>query len=155
MLNWLERAKREIPASADQPAAISAERNAMTVMAVSEPDATEISRVSIGSNGSVQSASGWEVEPMAPLTDSDARALRAWLSHIDEHDETIIANVLKRCRSDAVAREYFLARAKEVHADTDDRWRCDQCGNLRSGVCVVANASGCVSANRRVENQTG
>jgi hypothetical protein len=147
MLNWLERAKREIPAGADQPAVISAKRNAMTVMAVSEPDATEISRASIGSNGSVQSASGWEVEPMAPLTDSDARALRAWLSHIHEHDETIIANVLKQCRSDAVAREYFLARANEVHADTDDRRRCTAYGHLGLGTCVVAKPGGIVAAN--------
>ena len=95
MLNWLERAKREIPASADQPAAISAERNAMTVMAVSEPDATDISRVSIGSNGSVQSASDREVEPMAPLTDSDARALRAWLSLFGAQPSMLIPGLVR------------------------------------------------------------
>ena len=70
MLNWLERAKREIPASADQPAAISAKRNAMTVMAVSEPVATEISRVSIGSNGSATAAEFLEIEA---ATDDDRR----------------------------------------------------------------------------------
>jgi hypothetical protein len=51
-MNWLERARREIPKSARRRTANSAERNLTAVMAVPNPGLWEKSAASIGSNGS-------------------------------------------------------------------------------------------------------
>ena len=51
-MNWLERARREIPKSARRRTANSAERTLTAVMAVSPPGLWEKSAASIGSNGS-------------------------------------------------------------------------------------------------------
>jgi hypothetical protein len=51
-VNWLERARREIPKSARRRTANSAERNLTAVMAVPHPGLWEKSAASIGSNGS-------------------------------------------------------------------------------------------------------
>lgn len=47
----------------------------------------------------------------------------AWLAYIEETDSDIIADVLKRSRSDSGARVYFLVRAEEVQntLTLDDR----------------------------------
>ena len=51
-MNWLERARREIPKSARRRTANSAERNLTAVMAVPPPALTEKLDGFIGSNGS-------------------------------------------------------------------------------------------------------
>ena len=51
-MNWLERARREIPKSAKDSTANSAERNLTAVMAVPPPAIREKLDGSIGSNGS-------------------------------------------------------------------------------------------------------
>ena len=51
-MNWLERARREIPKSARRRPANSAERNLTAVMAVPNPTLREKLEGSIGSNGS-------------------------------------------------------------------------------------------------------
>jgi hypothetical protein len=51
-MNWLERARREIPKSARQRTANSAERTLTAVMAVPSPALREKLQGSIGSNGS-------------------------------------------------------------------------------------------------------
>jgi hypothetical protein len=51
-MNWLERARREIPKSAPRRTANSAERTLTAVMAVPRPGLWEKSAASIGSNGS-------------------------------------------------------------------------------------------------------
>jgi hypothetical protein len=51
-MNWLERARREIPKSARRRTANSAERNLTAVTAVPHPGLWEKSAASIGSNGS-------------------------------------------------------------------------------------------------------
>jgi hypothetical protein len=51
-MNWLERARREIPKSARRRTANSAERTLTAVMAVPHRALWEKSRASIGSNGS-------------------------------------------------------------------------------------------------------
>lgn len=106
MANWLERAKREIPQDAGRVTAIADKRNPTAVTAVAEPSKSDISRASIGSNGSAQT--------IVSMTETEEAAIRAWLAHIEETDEAIIDNVLKRCRSDGEARAYFIQRAGEV-----------------------------------------
>ena len=51
-MNWLERARREIPKTARRRTANSAERNLTAVMAVPHLALLDKSRTSIGSNGS-------------------------------------------------------------------------------------------------------
>jgi hypothetical protein len=51
-MNWLERARREIPKSARRRTADSAERTLTAVMAVPRPGLREKLEGSIGSNGS-------------------------------------------------------------------------------------------------------
>jgi hypothetical protein len=51
-MNWLQRARREIPKNARRRTANSAERTLTAVMAVPHPAVCEKSRASIGSNGS-------------------------------------------------------------------------------------------------------
>ena len=55
-MNWLERARREIPKSARRRSANSAERTLTAVMAVPHRALWEKSRTSIGSNGSASSS---------------------------------------------------------------------------------------------------
>jgi hypothetical protein len=72
-------------------------------------------------------------------------AIRSWLAAIGETDQEAVAEVLTRCRQDADVRRYFLGRAGAIVTD-DDRRRCNQCGNLRAGVCTVASPGAAVSA---------
>lgn len=76
------------------------------------------------------------------MTGEEKSAILAWLAHIEETDEDIIAKVLNQCRIGAEAREYFLRRAEEVSQpfpDDDDRRHCAQCANLvPSGLCLAA-----------------
>lgn len=120
MTNWLERARREILGGNVRATAKTAQRNPMALTAVPEPSKSEVSPNSIGSNGSMQSATYSETKAVAPLTDSEECALRAWLSHIEETDEAIIAHVLNHCRTDADARAYFVQHADETRLAVDD-----------------------------------
>ena len=87
----------------------------------------------------------------AAMTAEEETAIRAWLSHIEETDAAIIAEVLSQCRADAEARAYFLRRAEEVPQpvpDDDDRRHCAQCANLApSGLCLAARR-GEINASR-------
>jgi len=88
-------------------------------------------------------------QPDVLLTGDQEAAVLAWLSEIGETDPAIIAEVLTGCRRNADAREYFAGRAGANLVDVDDdRRRCDECGNLRGGACIVAKPSGRVSAVR-------
>jgi len=88
-------------------------------------------------------------QPATMLTGRQETAVVGWLTQIGEFDETIVGEVLAQCRHDEDARQYFVGRAGEcATVDTDDRRWCDQCGNLRSGVCVVAKPGGVISAIR-------
>jgi hypothetical protein len=60
--NWLDRARREIPKSAQRRTANSAERNLTAVMAVPHPGLWEKSAASIGSNGSTSSEDLSEIQ---------------------------------------------------------------------------------------------
>jgi uncharacterized tellurite resistance protein B-like protein len=53
------------------------------------------------------------VEPDAALTESEERAIRAWLASIGETDEATIAEVIEGCRNNRDQRDYFLARASK------------------------------------------
>ena len=56
-----------------------------------------------------------EREPASTeLTSDEESKIRAWLTHIEETDSEIIAEVVDKCRSDNWARVYFLRRAGEV-----------------------------------------
>lgn len=52
--------------------------------------------------------------PSAPITFDEESAIRSWLAKIDETDPEIIAEVLRRCQSDADARDYFTERARSL-----------------------------------------
>jgi len=86
-------------------------------------------------------------QPGAPLAGDQEEAIPAWLAAIGETDEATVAEVLTRCRQDEEVRRYFLDRAGAIVAD-DDRRCCNQCGNLRAGVCAIASPGGVVSAIR-------
>jgi hypothetical protein len=86
-------------------------------------------------------------QPGAPLAGDQETEIRSWLAAIGETDQETIAEVLTRCRQDEDARRYFLDRAGAIVTD-DDRRCCNQCGNLRAGVCAIASPGGVVSANR-------
>lgn len=61
-MNWLERARREIPKNARRRTANSAERTLTAVMAVPHQGLWEKSGESIGSNGSTSPPSLLEIE---------------------------------------------------------------------------------------------
>jgi hypothetical protein len=71
-MNWLERARREIPKNAPRCTANSAERTLTAVMAVSHPGLWEKSAASIGSNGSTSPSRLLELE--AAWEDFEERA---------------------------------------------------------------------------------
>lgn len=86
-------------------------------------------------------------------TASDETAIRAWLTHINETDTGIIAEVLGKCRADSSARAYFLWRAEEVPRpmpEDDDRRTCDRCANLIARRCQAAKR-GEIVASRNYE----
>jgi hypothetical protein len=83
------------------------------------------------------------------LTAAEESALQKWLAQIGETDEPPIAEILRECRSDGDAREYFLTRAGVLRSNDpgDDRIRCTECRNYTySGICSVARSGGKVSA---------
>ncbi len=142
MANWLERAKREIPQSADGATAKTDEGTLSAVTAVTQPDDSENSRDSIGSNGSAPVVVSWENEADSAMTADQESAIRSWLAQIEETDEAVIAHVLNRCRQDVDARDYFSRLASKVPRPDplpDDRRRCGQCLNLTGrGLCLAA-----------------
>ena len=71
-MNWLERARREIPKSARRRTANSAERTLTAVMAVPRPGLREKLEGSIGSNGSAPPSRLLELE--AAWEDFEERA---------------------------------------------------------------------------------
>lgn len=87
--------------------------------------------------------------PATMLTGKQEAMVVGWLTQVGEFDEGIVGEVLAQCRHDEDARQYFLGRAREctTRDDLDDRRRCTECGNLRSGTCVVAKPGGIVLAN--------
>lgn len=93
---WLDRARLEIPQSAVEGTADTAERNLTTVLAVPQPGKSEISH-------------------------ADETRIRAWLAHIDETDPVMIEETLQRCATDPEALAYFLWRAQEVPAHDQQR----------------------------------
>lgn len=62
MTNWLQRAQAEISQNPDQGTANTDERSLTAVLAVPNPAISGISRVSIGSNGSTESADLREID---------------------------------------------------------------------------------------------
>jgi len=50
------------------------------------------------------------------MTAEEETMIHAWLTHIEETDPDIIADVMNKCRFDLEARTYFLQRSKEVPA---------------------------------------
>lgn len=48
------------------------------------------------------------------LPADEESAIRAWLTHIGESDQEIIAEVLGKCRTDMEALAYFMRRATET-----------------------------------------
>ena len=172
MTNWLERAKRElglggmgdlspnsqIPKGAGRGTAVTDERHLTAVTAVPHPGESENAQASIGSNGSEPAAGFREIEgsneAVVPMTAGEGSAVRAWLAHIEETDEAIIAHVLDKCRTDADARYYFIRRPEELPrpvAFDDDRRRCDQCANLTGGGLCLAARRGEIVASRNYE----
>jgi hypothetical protein len=95
-------------------------------------------------------------EKTAPLAPEDEARLRSWLDRIGEDDQTIVEHVIRRCRDDGSARDYFVALARQSATlatqeaasadevprplpDDDDRRRCARCANLApSGLCLAA-----------------
>jgi len=61
-MNWLERARREIPECARRLNAVTAERNLTAVMAVAPPALLQKLGASIGSNGSTLPSHLLEIE---------------------------------------------------------------------------------------------
>ncbi len=158
MTNWLERAKLEISRGADRVTANSDERDITAVMAVLNPDESENSGDSIGSNGSEQSATFREIkavkEAAISMTPEEEATIRAWLAHIEESDQATIADVLDKCHADLNERKILLRWAEEVPrplAFDNDRRRCDQCANLTErGLCLAARR-GEINASRIYE----
>ena len=98
-MNWLERARREIPKSARRRTANSAERTLTAVMAVPKPALREKLEGSIGSNGSAptqrisEKEDVWEAyEERAAIMEFDGGLSR------DEAEREAWALVSKRYR---------------------------------------------------------
>ena len=78
---WLDRARLEIPQSAGEGTADTAERNLTTVLAVPQPGKSEISH-------------------------ADETRIRAWLAHIGETHQPIIEEVMEMIATDPAALAY-------------------------------------------------
>jgi hypothetical protein len=68
-------------------------------------------------------------ELLHELTAEEESSIRAWLTHIEETDPDIIAELLNKCRADSDARRYFLQRAEEVPETVvcNERITCGEC----------------------------
>lgn len=154
MANWLERARREIPRSADRGTAKADEGTLSAVTAVANQGESGNLRASIGSNGSAPVAVFPEIKAVSAVAADQEAAIRSWLAQIDETDEAVIAHVLNRSQQNPDARDYFMRQTSGVpRADPfpDDRRCCDQCANLTGrGLCLAARR-GEIVANRDYE----
>lgn len=52
-------------------------------------------------------------QPSAPLTDSEEKAIRAWLACINETDTVTIDEMIDRCQRDADARKFYLELTRD------------------------------------------
>lgn len=52
-------------------------------------------------------------QPSAPMTDSEEKAIRAWLACIRETDTVTIDEMIDRCQRDADAREFYLELTRD------------------------------------------
>jgi hypothetical protein len=158
MANWLERARREIPQSADLATAKTDERTLAAVTAVPRLGESKSACASIGSNGSASVAASREIKADSPMTTAQESAIGSWLAQIEETDEAIVVHVMNRCQQDPDARRYFIRRASEVRSPDpfpDDRRLCDQCANLTGrGLCLAARR-GEIVVNRDYEPVRG
>jgi hypothetical protein len=154
MADWLERARREMPQSADAATAKTDERTLSAVTAVPEPGKFKNSTSSIGSNGSAPVADFSEIEADGSMTADQESAIRSWLAQIKETDKAIIAHGLHCCQRDMDARDYFIRWATEISRPDpfpDGRRRCGQCANMTGrGLCLAARRCEIV-ANRDYE----
>lgn len=154
MANWLERARREIPRSTDRDAAKTDEGNPTAVTAVPKPGESGNVLASIGSNDSAPLAASREIEADSAMTAIEESVIRAWLAHIEETDEAIIAHVLKRCRQDVETRDYFIRQALVLPKSEpipDDRRTCGQCANRTGRGLCLAVRRGEIMASRDYE----
>ena len=55
-------------------------------------------------------------QPSAPMSAEEETAIQAWLTHIEETDPAIIAEVIDQCQQDADARDYFIQKVKAWRA---------------------------------------
>jgi hypothetical protein len=89
-----------------------------------------------------------------PFTANEEMAIRAWLLLIEETDPSVIGEVIAQCQQDAIARDYFSARAlaelPKPSVFADDRRTCDQCTNLKGLRCQAAKR-GEINASRNFE----
>ena len=88
-------------------------------------------------------------DSLPALSGREESALQKWLASIGETDAPTIAETLRKCRTDADARSYFLARAGVLRSNelADDRSRCTECRNYTYGdTCTIARPGGIVSA---------
>ena len=80
------------------------------------------------------------------MTANDEKLIRQWLAHIGEINPENIDDVLRQCKTDTTAFQYFLLRAHEIPQpiafDDDDRRHCHQCKNLAIGGRCLAAARG-------------
>ena len=53
-------------------------------------------------------------EPLPGLSLEDEGNIRAWLAHIQETDQNILAEVVDKCRNDLEARRYIMKQSKEI-----------------------------------------
>lgn len=112
------RTGAEIPQSAENCTAFTANRPLLAVTAVPIPASSECSVVSNGSNGSVErDADGGRSSNQLtanPLSARERAVLLDWLEGIREDDLAIVQHLLNTCEADLSARSFFLSCAAEA-----------------------------------------
>lgn len=89
----------------------------------------------------------------APMTATEAQAVRAWLASTNEPDPAEVERIFHLCQTDPITRGDVLHWASELPkppAGQDDRRTCQQCANLLGERCAAA-FRGELNADRRHE----
>ena len=55
-----------------------------------------------------------ELESLQPMNQNEEKAIRSWLTHIEETNSELIDEVMTKCRSNMDDRRYFLSRSTEA-----------------------------------------
>ena len=85
-----------------------------TMTATSATTATQVVKQSLTVAPVASVAVALPPETIPELSNDEALSIRAWFEHIGETNQTIIDEIMEKCRDEIAVRQYLLRRSEEI-----------------------------------------